>query len=62
LPSPIPIANTAVVIPTYNERDNILKVIEALLDLYPATSWLWTTILPTARLGLYARCRANAPI
>jgi dolichol-phosphate mannosyltransferase len=36
LPSPVPIANTAVVIPTYNERDNILKVIEALLDLYPA--------------------------
>jgi dolichol-phosphate mannosyltransferase len=34
--SPIDIRNTAVVIPTYNERDNITKIIEALLRLYPA--------------------------
>jgi dolichol-phosphate mannosyltransferase len=36
LPSPVPIANTAVVVPTYNERDNIPKLIDTLLDLYPA--------------------------
>jgi dolichol-phosphate mannosyltransferase len=34
--SPIDIRNAAVVIPTYNERDNIAKIIEALLRLYPA--------------------------
>jgi dolichol-phosphate mannosyltransferase len=34
--SPIDIQNTAVVIPTYNERDNIAKIIDALLRLYPA--------------------------
>jgi dolichol-phosphate mannosyltransferase len=27
--------NTAVVIPTYNERDNIPKIVEAILNLYP---------------------------
>jgi dolichol-phosphate mannosyltransferase len=31
----VPTQNTAVVIPTYNERDNIPKIIEALLNMYP---------------------------
>ena len=31
----VPTRNTAVVIPTYNERDNIPKITEALLNLYP---------------------------
>jgi len=34
--SSIDIQHTAVVIPTYNERDNIAKIIDALLRLYPA--------------------------
>lgn len=37
LASPIDIQKTAVVIPTYSERDDIAKIIEALLRLYPAT-------------------------
>ena len=35
-PRPSTSKNTAVAIPTYNGRDNIAKVIEALLRLYPA--------------------------
>jgi NifB/MoaA-like Fe-S oxidoreductase len=34
--SPIDIRSTAVVIPTYNEGDNIAQIIEALLPRYPA--------------------------
>jgi dolichol-phosphate mannosyltransferase len=36
LPAPVAIENTAVVIPTLNERDNIAKLVETLFGLYPA--------------------------